>query len=366
MKINFLDLGSQIKEIRSELNIEIENLFKTTSFIKGESVELFEKEFARKLGVKYCISCANGTDALYISLKSLNIGRGDEVITVSNTWVSTVEVIIQCGAKPVIIDVDEYCTIDISKIENQITPNTKAIIPVHLYGQCADMNKLKEIAERHGLKLIEDCAQSHFSKYDGKNVGSFGDVGTFSFYPGKNLGAIGDAGCIVTNNKSIAEFCRMYSNHGALIKHEHLISGINSRLDTIHAIVLRLKLKKILSWNKRRTEIANMYSNKLKDLDFIELIPVRKNSFHTYHLYVIHVENRDALKSYLDQNGIQTGIHYPKSITEQKAFLQFTKKSECPVAESNSKRCLSLPMHPHLKTEEVDYIIQKISDWKRK
>ena len=363
MKVKFLDLKSQLDEIKPALDQSIENLFEKGDYINGEHVKLFENEFADQLNAKYCISCANGTDALYISLKSIGVGVGDEVITVANTWVSTVEVIIQCGGTPVIVDADKYCTIDITQIEKRITQKTKAIIPVHLYGQSCDMDALRKIADQYNLKIIEDCAQSHFSSYNDKFLGTIGDLGTFSFYPGKNIGAIGDAGCIVTNNEKLARFCRIYSNHGAHIKHDHIISGINSRLDSIQAAVIRLKLNRIHKWNDRRREIAELYNEQLADVNEVDLIPVRKNTKHTYHLYVIHVDERDSLIQYLQSKGIGTGIHYPKSILEQKAFSKYALDDNCAISVKNSKRCVSLPMHPHLSEKEVLYIVNQIKNW---
>ena len=251
MKIPFVDLKAQYNSIKNEIDNAISTVISETSFIGGFHVNNFEQEFQNKYGVNHCISCANGTDSLYIIMKMLEIGYGDEVITVANSWISTSETISQTGATPVFVDCEpEYFTINVNEIEAKITPKTKAIIPVHLYGQMCEMDKLIEICEKHSLFLIEDCAQSHFSKYKNVKAGLHGHAASFSFYPGKNLGAYGDAGAIITNNDKFAESFKMFARHGALVKHKHLIEGINSRMDGLQAAILSVKLKKIEHWTK--------------------------------------------------------------------------------------------------------------------
>ena len=251
MKVPFVDLKSQYQSINKDINRVIQAVIDETGFIQGRFVKEFESAFSEKYRVKHCISVGNGTDALYITLKMLGIGPGDEVITVANSWISTAEVINQVGAKPVFVDIEpEYYTIAPNLIEEKITTRTKVILPVHIFGQSADMKIIKSICDRHGLYLVEDCAQSHFCEYNGQKVGTFGIAGTFSFYPGKNLGAYGDAGCIITSDGELADKMRMFANHGALIKHNHQFPGINSRTDGLQAAILNVKLPHINNWNK--------------------------------------------------------------------------------------------------------------------
>ena len=283
MNIPFVDLKAQYKSIKSEIDIAIQNVINETAFIKGKYVQKFEEEYADAYGVKHCISCANGTDAIYVTLKALGIGKGDEVITVANTWISTSETITQTGATPVFVDIHpDYYTIDVNKIEEKITGKTKAIIPVHLFGQPAEMDTVVDICKRRNLLLIEDCAQAHFAEWKGKRVGTFGIAGTFSFFPGKNLGAFGDAGAIISNDDEFSEKARMYANHGALVKHEHEIEGINSRLDGMQAAILSAKLPYILDWSDKRLIVGLKYNELLSECneDWIAMAKqIRKKKF---------------------------------------------------------------------------------------
>jgi len=367
MKIPFVDLSIQYKSIKNDINQAIQQVIEETSFIGGRHVRTFEAKFAEQYGVKHCIGAANGTDALYIIMRMLGIGVGDQVITTSSSWISTSETISQTGAKPVFVDIDEYYTINVELIENAITSRTKAIIPVHLYGQAADMDKLMEIAQKHNLYIIEDCAQSHFTKYKGKNVGTFGTGSTFSFYPGKNLGAYGDAGCILTNDDALAGKCRMFANHGALIKHNHLMEGINSRLDGIQAAILNVKLPHIHQWNASRRANAIIYSNMLKDIEGIRLPIVRPNTDHTFHLFVIRVKERDDLRDHLSKNGIETAIHYPTALPYMPAY-SYLKHSphDFPEALQHHNEILSLPMYPELEEKSIKYIADIITEYYRK
>ena len=311
MKVPFVDLKAQYLSIKKEIDAAIEGVLEETTFIGGPVVEAFSKEFAAAYGVKHCIPVANGTDAIYISLKMLGIGSGDEVITVANSWISTSETITQSGARPVFVDIEPiYNTIDTAKIEEKISPRTKAIIPVHLYGHPADMDAIMAIAAKHGLYVIEDCAQAHFSKYRGKYTGTMGIAATFSFYPGKNLGAYGDAGCILTNDDELAEKCRMYANHGALKKHQHKMEGINSRLDSLQAAILRAKLPHLPAWTESRKANAALYQEQLKKTSLV-LPQVAADARHTFHLYVVKSRQRDSLQQFLKEKGIETAIHYP-------------------------------------------------------
>lgn len=365
MEIPFIDLKKQYLSIKEELDVCIQDVISRTEFIGGTNVSNFEKNFEKKYQVDNCISCANGTDALYIAMKMLNIGINDEVITVANSWISTSETITQTGAKPVFVDCDsKYYTIDHKLIEQKITNKTKAIIPVHLYGQMSDMHKIVDIANKNNLYIIEDCAQSHFSKFNGISAGLYGDVGTFSFYPGKNLGAYGDAGAIITNDRILSRKLRLYSKHGALKKHEHEIEGINSRLDGIQAAILNVKLKYIEQWTEQRILNAKYYLEKLSDIKELILPKIRTNSIHTFHLFVVQAENRDNLKKYLHKRGIQTSIHYPKPLPFLQAYSRYKYAlNEFPVSLSLSKKILSLPLYPELHFEQIDYIVDCIKDF---
>ena len=363
MKIKFVDLYAQYLSIKGDIDKAIEGVIKNSSYIGGETVKKFEQEFSSLYGIKHCISVANGTDSLFILMKMLGIGKGDEVLTVANSWISSSETISQTGAKPVFIDIDNlYYSVDENKLEEKITPDTKALIAVHLQGQMCAIGKIKEICEKHGIFLIEDCAQSHFSEFEGKRAGTFGVAGSFSFYPGKNLGAYGDAGCIITNDDKLAEKCRMYANHGALKKHHHLIEGINSRLDGMQAAILSAKLPHILEWTAKRIEKANYYTRQLNMLCPQVITPVvRPGTKHTFHLYIIRTSQRDELKSFLADKGVETMIHYPSILPVLPAYTYLEEKGEnYPVAYSFQPQILSLPIYPEISTEEIDYVVENI------
>lgn len=357
MKIKFVDLKAQYNSIKPEIDTAIQNVINETAFIKGKYVENFEKEYTEAYGVKHCVSCANGTDAIYITLKVLGIGPGDEVITVANTWISTAETISQTGAKPVFVDIDpDYYTIDVSKIEEKITGKTKAIIPVHLFGQPCNMDVISTICRDYDLYLIEDCAQAHFAEWNGKKVGTFGVAGTFSFFPGKNLGAYGDAGCIITQNDEFATRARMFANHGALKKHHHEIEGINSRMDGLQAAILSVKLKYIHKWRQKRLEHAIAYNGLLTDCDYIEAPKIHSNIKHAFHLYVIRAEKREQLQKHLKVNGVSTGIHYPTPLPFLKAYKYLGhKKCDFPISVRYQSKILSLPMFPEISSTQISY-----------
>lgn len=365
MNVPFVDLKTQYNSIKPEIDLAIKNVISKTSFIGGEHVELFENNFSKKYGVNNCISCANGTDALYITMKMLGIGPGDEVVTVANSWISSSETISQTGAKPIFIDCDsQYYTIDEKLIESKITKNTKAIIPVHLYGQMANMSEISKIATDNNLFVIEDCAQSHFSKLNNINAGLFGDVGTFSFYPGKNLGAYGDAGAIISNNDEYSKRFRLYSKHGAIKKHEHVIEGVNSRMDGIQAAILNVKLNYIEDWTLKRNLNADMYLNSLNVVKEIVLPKIRANSTHSFHLFVIQAEKRDELKVFLKNKNIETAIHYPKALPALEAYKKYNYNlDEFPVAMSLSSKILSLPMYPELQENQINYVSESIREF---
>ena len=299
MSIPFVDLKAQYQSLKSEIDKAIQNVISDCEFIGGKYVKKFESEFANYCKVKYCIGVGNGTDALFISLKALGIGKEDEVITAANSFIATSEAISATGAKVVFVDCHpDYYTIDVSKIEEKITDKTKAIIPVHLYGQPADMYPIIEIANKYNLKVIEDAAQAHGALYKNRKAGSFGDLACFSFYPGKNMGAYGDAGCIVTNNEELSIKCRMLSNHGRVEKYNHEFEGYNSRLDGLQAAILSVKLKYLDEWNEKRRSVAQKYNELLRES--ILITPKELSGIEcVYHLYVIRTEQRNELQEFL-------------------------------------------------------------------
>lgn len=369
MDIPFVDLKAQYESLRPEIDEAIQEVIEDTAFVRGPYVSQFEKAYAEAFGVNHCISVANGTDAIYVVLQMLGIGPGDEVITVANSWISTSETIGQTGATPIFVDIERpYFNIDVEQIEDKINENTKAIIPVHIFGQPAKIDAIMEIANTYDLYVIEDTAQSHFASYNNQFVGTYGTASTFSFYPGKNLGAYGDAGAILTNDDELARKCRMFSDHGASDKHTHEIEGINSRLDGIQAAVLLTKLPHIQDWNQARCEHAQHYTNLLGTVDGITPPPIRPNASHVFHLYVIRVEEgRDELKGFLEQKGISTSIHYPKALPFLKAYADRDfEPSDFPVAHQYQSQILSLPIYPEMTKDMIEYVAMAIEDWVNK
>lgn len=358
--IPFVDLKSEYALISEEVAPAIQRVLESGWFIFGEELEGFEKEFSQYIGAKYGVGVNSGSDALFLALKALGIGEGDEVITVSHTFISTVDAIGRNGTKPVFVDIDPdtYC-IDVTKIEQAITDKTKAILPVHLYGHPANMDPIMEIARKYNLFVIEDACQAHGTEYKGKKVGSIGDLGCFSFYPAKNLGAYGDGGMIVTNNKELADKLRMLRNYGQPQKHYHDFVGVNSRLAEIQAAILRVKLKHLDEWNESRRKVANLYNECLESFGVI--IPVEKKyAKHVYHLYVIRCKERDKVKQYLLKNGIQTQVHYPIPVHKQKAYSDSGGNAQLPITEKICSEILSLPIYPSLKDKELEYIANTI------
>ncbi|OQP66888.1 erythromycin biosynthesis sensory transduction protein eryC1 [Niastella vici] len=368
MNIPFVDLKTQYQSIRQQIDTAIQQVITETAFIGGNHVKTFEQNFITKYNVKHCIGCANGTDAIYILLKMLGVGPGDEVITTACSWISTSETIGQTGAIPVFVDIEpNYYTIDVDRIEEKITSRTKAIIPVHLYGQMVDIEAITRLCEKHGLYLIEDCAQSHFSQYKERNAGTWGIAGTLSFYPGKNLGAYGDAGAIITNDDKLAEKCRMYANHGALVKHQHQIEGINSRLDGLQAAILNAKLPYIGQWTEQRIANAAVYDEYLKNIPSIKTPKVRNGSRHTFHLYVVLAERRNELAAFLKQKGIETAIHYPTPLPFLPAYKHLSgTPQDFPIAARYQNQILSLPMYPELTKEAIQYVSQCVAEFYQK
>lgn len=361
MNIPFVDLKAQYNSIKPAIDNAIESVIAETAFIGGKYVNKFEEDFASLYGVKHCISCANGTDSLYIIMKMLGIGHGDEVITAANSWISSSETISQTGATPVFADVDPYFTIDPADLEKKITAATKAVIIVHLYGQMCHMEAITAICTQHNIPLIEDCAQSHFSEYNGIRAGVTGIAGSFSFYPGKNLGAYGDAGCIITNDDELATKCKMYARHGALKKHQHQMEGINSRMDGLQAAILSAKLPHILDWTEGRINAAALYNKHLAGIPQIDLPLVRPGTKHSYHLYVIKAGRRDELAAYLKDNGVETAVHYPTLLPLLPAYSYLNKSANnFPVSAPQQHSILSLPIYPEITGAQIQYIATAI------
>ncbi|MEL6301956.1 MAG: DegT/DnrJ/EryC1/StrS family aminotransferase [Pseudomonadota bacterium] len=361
MNVPFVDLKAQYSSIQSDIDSAIAGVIADAAFIGGPRVSAFEESFAEKIGATHCIGVANGTDAIYIVLKMLGIGEGDEVITVANSWISTSEVITQTGASVVFVDADEFYQLDSTKLEAAITPRTKAVIPVHLYGQACDLSKIKSICDAHRLYMVEDCAQAHLSEWDGRKVGTFGIAATFSFYPGKNLGAYGDAGAIVTSDEAFAVECRRYARHGALIKHQHTVEGINSRLDGIQAAILSAKLPHLDDWTEKRQAAASLYDELLESAGTLELPRVRDLASHVYHLYVVQVDQREQVQTALKSRGIQTAVHYPTALPLLPAYHYLGKHaSDFPCASANQSRILSLPIYPEISRKQIQHVCNQL------
>ena len=362
IKIPLVDLHAQYLSIKDAIDAGMRRIVDGGAFIGGACVREFEEAYAADYGVGHCVSVANGTDAIYITLQMLGVGPGDEVITSAHSWISTSETISQAGARPVFVDVDSYYTINAELIEAAITPHTRAIIPVHLYGQPADMTRILAIAAKHDLLVIEDCAQAHYAVWRGQRVGTFGAAATFSFYPGKNLGAYGDAGAIVTNDAQLASRMRMYANHGSLRKHEHRMEGINSRLDALQAAILSAKLPHIHDWTRARQQVASWYDEALRGIAGVQIPRVRESAMHVWHLYVVQVEDRDAVAARLAARGIQTGVHYPVPLPLLQAYSRLNARPEqFPVAARNAARILSLPIYPELTRQQVEFVADSLS-----
>jgi len=361
-KIPLVGLLDQYRTIKPEIDKAIAGVIEKSAFVGGEDLRLFESEFAAYCEAKACVGVGNGTDALYLTLRALEIGPGDEVITVAHTFIATSEAISMTGARPVFVDIKEDTMLmDPAVLEAAITPRTKAIVPVHLYGQPCEMDAIMEIASRHDLKVVEDAAQAHGARWRGRRVGSIGDAATFSFYPGKNLGALGDAGAVVSNDEELIERVRMLANHGRLEKYTHKMEGVNSRLDGLQAAVLRVKLRHLDEWNESRRRHADFY------LDAFTNGGLRPPTFHpdtlpVWHLFVVRVANREAFQQRLKEAGIATGVHYPVRLHVQPAYEHFDlPRGTLPVTEKASSEVVSLPMYPELTTTQLETIINVIS-----
>lgn len=364
MNIPFVDLKIQYAPLKEEILNGISKVFDSMQLFLGENVQGLEREFAQFCGSPHGIGVSDGTNALHIILRALEIGPGDEVITVSHSFIATTEAILLTGAQPVFVDIDpDTYLMDVSQVEAKITARTKAILPVHLYGQTVDMDPLLEIASRHRLRVVEDCAQAHGAVYKGRKAGTMGDAGGFSFYFSKNLGAYGEGGFITARDAELASKIRKVRDHGSGSKYHHDMVGLNGRLDEIQAVVLRAKLPHLGEWNQKRREHAAKYNNLLQGLPVQTPTELADNQ-HVYHLYVIRVSNRDQLQSYLKEQGVFTGIHYPVPIHLQQAVanLGYTKGS-LPVTERITSEILSLPMYAELTDDQIGYVVSNITEF---
>lgn len=365
MKVPFIDLYAQYQTIRSEVDAAIADTIQHSAFIKSAAVGTFEEEFANYLGASHVVSCGNGTDALEILLRVLGVGAGDEVIVPALSWISTSEVVATAGAKPVFVDIDpDSYALDVSQVEAKITDRTRAIIPVHLYGHPADMPALMEIANRHDLKVIEDCAQAHGANIQGQKIGTWGHAAAFSFFPTKNLGAFGDAGAMVIRDEEQARQARMIAHHGQANRHRHQVHGRNSRMDGLQAAVLSVKLPHLERWTEQRISHAARYSQQLADVAEVTLPLVPDELRHVFHLYVIRTPQRDALKQYLAERQISTMIHYPLALPFQPCYASLGHQpADFPVVSQYQEEILSLPMYPEMTDEALDYVVQTIQNF---
>ncbi|MFL9924599.1 DegT/DnrJ/EryC1/StrS family aminotransferase [Herbaspirillum lusitanum] len=363
--VPFVDLHAQYQTIKVEIDQAIADVIENSSFIRGAQVESFEKNFASRVGSPHCVSCANGTDALYIAMIGLKLKAGDEVIVPAMSWISTSETVTQAGGTPVFCDVDQDTyTIDPDCIKQKLTSRTVGIIPVHIYGQPADMASVMKLAEEHNLWVLEDCAQAHLATFNGRTVGTFGVAGSFSFYPGKNLGAMGDAGAVVTAHADLAHYMTMFARHGGVRKGDHQIEGINSRLDGLQAAILDVKLPHLDQWTKARQRVAGVYHEKLKGIPGLTLPMCAPEREHVFHLYVIRHQRRNELAQFLSEKGIQTVINYPVSLPFLPAYKRYGHQhADFPNAFALQETCLSLPIFPELTAEQQQYVVDSVVEF---
>jgi len=379
MNIPFVDLKSQYESIKEEIDYVISDVISKSAFIGGSYVKSFEEDFAQICGVKHCVGVGNGTDALFIALKVLGIGQGDEVIVPANSFIATAEAVTMAGAKVAFVDIDRRTyNIDPNKLEDYLKNRfarcakrsaprlkVKAVIPVHLFGQPADMDPILDIAKKYNLKVVEDAAQAHGAEYKGRKIGSIGDIACFSFYPGKNLGAYGDAGAIVTNDDDFALKARMFANHGRIGKYDHEVEGVNSRLDGLQAAILEVKLRHLLKWTENRRKNAYLYNKYLADTDLITPAEI-DNVKAVYHLYVVRAkkELRQSIQEHLKSKGISTGIHYPIALPNLRAYAYLNhKENDFPEATKASQEIVSLPMFPELTEEQIQFVTNEIKEF---
>jgi len=368
MQVALVGLKKQYHKLKKEIDSAIQKTLESGSYILGDNVCKFEEEIASFCNTKFAVGVASGTDALELSLRALGIEKDDEVITTPFTFIATAEAICRAGAKPVFADInlDTY-NINPAELRKKVNRKTKAIIPVHLYGQPCDMDRLIQVSQEYNLKVIEDCCQAIGAEYKNKKVGSFGDTGCFSFFPSKNLSTYGDGGMIVTNNQDVYELLKMLRAHGSRNKYFHIHQGLNSRLDELHAAILRVKFTHIKQWNNQRRKLAKIYNDCFKEANLTNIIICPKesnNAKHVYHIYAVRVKNRDALRDYLQKKGIQTSIHYPLGLHMQEVYKKLNyKQGDFPNTELAASEIISLPMYPELEEQEIAYIVKTIADF---
>jgi dTDP-4-amino-4,6-dideoxygalactose transaminase len=364
VKVPFADLHRQYLDLKSEIDGAIANVIATSSFIRGPHVEAFEQAFAAAHDMPHCVSAANGTDTLYIAMHALGVKSGDEVIVPAMSWISTSETVTQAGARVVFCDIDPLThTIDLDQVESLITPKTVGIIPVHLYGQPVNMDSVMSIAGKNKLWVIEDCAQAHFATWKGQKVGTFGNAASFSFYPGKNLGAMGDAGALLTRDKALANKMAMFARHGGLVKGDHQIEGINSRLDGLQAAILNVKLKRLGDWTARRQELAARYNDVFADIATVQSPAAAVGSTHVYHLYVVCHPEREALAKHLAAAGVQTVINYPRALPFLPCYARYNATpGQFPHAHRLQGQGLSLPIFAEMTNEQSELVIEAVRD----
>jgi len=359
--VKFGDLAREYQSIRGEIDAALAGVLSRGWFVLGPEVEAFEREFARYVGATYCVGVASGTEALALALMACGVSHGDEVITVAHTAVPTVSAVSMVGARPVFVDItSETCLLDVARVESIITPRTRAIVPVHLYGQCVDMAGLLKIAEKYAIAVIEDAAQAHGATERGRKAGTIGLMGCFSFYPTKNLGCYGDGGAVVTSDPELHEKLTMLRNYGQSVRYYHKIKGFNSRLDELQAAILHVKLRYLDEWNRRRCRIAQIYNDGLQGLPVVTPVEA-EGRHHVYHLYVIQTAHRDALQRFLHGRGIQTLVHYPVPVHRQEAYAELRySQGSLPVTERVADEVLSLPVYPQLRDDDAHAVIDAV------
>lgn len=364
MKIDLAVLDRQFQLYQSEYEEAALRVLRSGWYILGKEITVFESEFAKFLGSEFCVGLNSGLDALILAVRALGIGAGDEVIVPANTYIATVLGVTENGATPIFVEPDAFYNLDVSKVETAITKKTKAILVVHLYGQAAEMDKIKAVARKHNLYLIEDCAQAHGATYDGQMIGTFGDIGCFSFFPTKNLGGFGDGGAVVTDSDEIHQRIRMLRNYGSRVKYYNEIEGVNSRLDEIQAALLRVKLRHLLELNKEREKIAQKYLREIQN-PFLVLPAIQKNATHVWHLFEVRLQQRNAFQAYLAGHGIKTLIHYPvpPHMAQCYRYLGY-KEGDFPITELYAAMQLSLPLYNGMTEEECDYVIDCVNRYR--
>jgi dTDP-4-amino-4,6-dideoxygalactose transaminase len=365
MKVPFLDLKAPYAELKSEFDAAFSRVMESGWFVLGDELRAFEAEFAAYCGARHCVGVGNGLDALHLILRAMKIGEGDEVIVPSNTYIATWLAVSYTGATPIPVEPDARTfNLDPSRLEDAITSHTRAIMSVHLYGQCADMDAIMEIGSRYGLKIIEDAAQAQGARYKGRRAGALADAAGFSFYPGKNLGAAGDAGAVVTDDDALAEEVRLLRSYGSRVKYYHEARGVNSRLDDLQAAILRVKLTRLEEWNERRRRVAQLYLQMLEGAPDLALPRVPEYADPVWHLFVVRHPRRDALQRHLAERGVGTLIHYPLPSHLQKAYADLGyARGRLPIAEEMADDVLSLPIGPHLSDAEAEYVVAQVSSF---